>query len=267
MNLLKSHTGHITNLSKIPKPLKEDEDTTFYFVPLFPSAESNRQGFVRVINHSDQESRVLISAFNNTDSEYEPLSLYVGANETKYFNSDELEAGNPDKGLIGSTGKGEGDWYLKLSSEKNISVMSYIRNHMGFLTSMHNPVESHKEGTYHRIAIFNPGSNASNVSVLRVMNLSEEDAEITVSGIDDLGESPGTEVSFTVPAGKFRNIRAKELETEEREFSEIDEFLEGILGDGTGKWQLTVKSNVPVVVMSILKNSTTGHITNISTIP
>ena len=267
MNLLKSHTGHITNLSKIPKPLKEDEDNIFYFVPLFPSAESNRQGFVRVINHSDQESIVSISAFNNTDEEYEPLSLHIGANETGYFNSDELETGNPDKGLVGSTGEGEGSWYLKLSSENDISVMSYIRNHMGFLTSMHNPVESHKEGTYHRIAIFNPGSNANNVSVLRVMNLSEEDAEIIVSGIDDLGESPGTEVSFTVPAGKFRNIRAQELETEEREFSETDESLEGALGDGTGKWQLTVKSNVPVVIINILKNSSTGHLTNISTIP
>ena len=270
MNLIKNHTGHITNLSKIPKPLKEDEDNSFYFVPLFPSAESRRQGFVRVINRSDQESIVSIYAFNNTDEEYEPLSLYVGANETGYFNSDELEAGNPDIGLIGSTGEGEGDWYLKLLSEDNIdniSVMSYIRNPEGFLTSMHNLVESHKEGTYHRIAIFNPGSNASNVSVLRVMNLSEEDAEVTVSGIDTNGESPGTEVSFTIPAGKFWNITAQELETGERKSSEIDEFLEGALGDGTGKWQLTVKSNVPVVVMSILKHLPTGHLTNISTTP
>ena len=268
MNLIKSHTGHITNLSTIPKPLKEDEDNTFYFVPLFPSAASHRQGFVRVINHSDQESTtVSILAFNNTDEEYEPLSLHVGASESKYFNSDELEAGNPDKGLMGSTGEGEGSWYLKLSSEGDISVMSYIRNHRGFLTSMHNPVKSHKEGTYHRIVIFNPGSNAHNVSVLRVMNLGEEDAEIVVSGTDDDGESPGTEVSFTVPAGKFRNIKARELETEEREFSETDEYLEGALGDGTGKWRLTVKSNVPVVVMSILKNTETGHITNISMTP
>ena len=91
------------------------------------------------------------------------------------------------------------------------------------------------------------------------MNLGETDAEMIVSGIDDSGSTPGMDVSFTVPAGKVVAVKASDLESGA-------DTLEGALGDGTGKWQLTVRSNVPVKVMSILENPT-GHLTNLSTIP
>ena len=39
-----------------------------------------------------------------------------------------------------------------------------------------------------------------------------------------------------------------------------------MLGDGSGKWQLTITSDVPVVAMSLLR-SPTGHLTNLSTAP
>ena len=45
-----------------------------------------------------------------------------------------------------------------------------------------------------------------------------------------------------------------------------EDIMSGALGDGTGKWQLTVRSNVPVKVMSVLENPT-GHLTNLSTTP
>ena len=268
LSVLESPTGHISNLSTIPKTHNNK-----YIVPLFPASADakGRQGFLRVINHSNQDGTVTISAFNNTDWEYEPITLSIGANKTQQFNSDDLELGNEDKGLTGSTGIGQGDWRLELSSHLDISVMAYVRTPGGFLTSVHDLVMGHEEGVYHRVAIFNPGSNTSQVSVLRVMNLNEEDATVIVRGIDDLGESPGTDVSFVVPAGKFRTIKSIELELGEREFSESeigfeDEALEGALGDGGGKWQLTVQSSVPVLVMSVLENPT-GHLTNLSTIP
>ncbi len=271
MSLLESPTGHISNLSTIPKTLGGEDNQ--YIVPLFPSAsdDKGRQGFLRVINRSNREATVSISAFNNTDWEYDSLTLTIPAGQTQHFNSDDLELGNPGKGLTGSTGIGEGDWRLELSSQQDINVMAYVRTPGGFLTSTHDLVLDDEEGTYHRVAIFNPGSNTNQVSVLRVMNLNEEDAYIVVSGIDDTGISPGTDVSFMVPAGKVRTITAQELETGIREFSESelgfeDEALEGALEDGTGKWQLNVQSNVPVLVMSILENPT-GHLTNLSTTP
>ena len=200
MSLLQSPTGHIANLSSIPKTLEDNK----YLVPLFPSASDakGRQGFVRVINNSDEEASVSISAFNNTDFEYDSLSLTVGAKKTQQFNSDDLELGNTEKGLTGSTGVGEGDWRLTLSSEQDISVLGYIRAPGGFLTSIHDLVSGYKEETYHHIAFFNPASNPNQVSILRVMNLGETDAEVMVSGMDDSGNTPGADVSFTVLAGK-----------------------------------------------------------------
>ena len=42
--------------------------------------------------------------------------------------------------------------------------------------------------------------------------------------------------------------------------------LDGRLGDGAGKWRLTVASNVDIQVMSLLR-SPTGHLANLSTVP
>ena len=46
-----------------------------------------------------------------------PLALSGGADEVASFNSDDLELGIAAKGLTGSTGAGEGDWRLDLSSD------------------------------------------------------------------------------------------------------------------------------------------------------
>ena len=268
MSLLESPTGHIANLSTIPEALEGR-----WIVPLFPASADagGRQGFLRVINHSDGEATVSIQAFNNSGLEHEPLSLTIGANATQHFNSDDLELGNEAKGLSGSTGMGDGDWVLALSSEQDISVLAYLRTPGGFLTSAHDLVAGRYAGTHHRIAFFNPGSNYNQVSTLKVINLGEEDAGVVVSGVDDAGSSPGGEVAFVVPAGASRAIKASELELGERAFAEAErgfenEPLQGALGDGAGKWQLTVDSSAPVLVMSVLA-SPTGHLTNLSSTP
>ena len=112
------------------------------------------------------------------------------------------------------------------------------------------------EGVY-RVAIFNPGNNPNQVSGLRLVNPGLEDAEVTITGIDDAGASPGSAVVMTVPAGASRTILAAELESG-------GNGLRGALGDGVGKWRLRVESGEPIVVMSLL-SSPTGHLTNLST--
>lgn len=44
----------------------------------------------------------------------------------------------------------------------------------------------------HRIAIFNPGSNTSQVSRLRLLNTGGQAARVTIEGTDDRGMSPDT---------------------------------------------------------------------------
>ena len=78
------------------------------------------------------------------------------------------------------------------------------------------------------------------------------------AAFDDAGESPGEGVDVTIPSGASLTLTAQELES--------GEGLQGGLGDGSGKWRLSVESDVPIMVMSLLE-SPTGHLTNLSTAP
>ena len=254
-SLLESPSGHLTNLSTVPP---EPEDGV-HVVPLFPSASdpSAREGFVRVANHSAQAGELLIEAYDTSDTVYDTLRLSIDANSTVHFNSHDLEMGNTRKGLSGRTGAGRGDWTLALSSQLEIDVLSYIRTTDGFLTSMHDVVPA--VGGEHRVATFNPGSNTNQVSQLRLVNSGDEEATVRVTGVDDRAASPGSPVRLNVPAGSSRTLTAAELEAG-------GDDMEGALGDGAGKWRLTVNSDRPILVMSLLA-SPTGHLSNLSTIP
>ncbi len=199
----------------------------------------------------------LPDAVDDEGESYGSVVLAIGAGEAAHFNSDDLENGNAEKDLSGATGSGEGDWRLQLTSDLDIEVLSYIRTADGFLTSMHDTVPS--EGGRHRVAFFNPGSNTSQVSRLRLVNPGDEAAEVSIVGVDDRGESPGSEVTTTIPAGASRTYTAAALESG-------GEGLEGALGDGAGKWRLVVQSAQPIVAMSLLSDPM-GHLTNLSTAP
>ena len=256
MSLLSSPTGHLTNLSALPPTPDEDGG---HVVPLFPSASDplGREGFVRVVNRSDEPGTVSIEAFDDSDLAYPTLTLALNTRQTAHFNSNDLELGNTGKGLTGSTGTGMGDWRLVLASDLDIDVLAYIRTSDGFLTSMHD-VAPELLGE-RRVAIFNPGSNPNQVSGLRLVKPGTEDAQVTITGVDDTGASPGGAVTVMVPAGASRTIAAADLEAG-------GEGLNGALGDGAGKWRLAVTSEQPVIVMSLL-SSPTGHLTNLSTAP
>ena len=103
---------------------------------------------------------------------------------------------------------------------------------------------------------FNPGSNRTQQSRLRLINPGDAAAEVVITGRDDSGESPGSEVRLTLAAGKARSLDADTLE-------QGDAGLAGSLGDGAGKWRLTVTADRPLRVMSLLRNPT-GSLTNVS---
>ena len=249
----------------------DDGEHAGHTVPLFPAAADGvRQGFVRVINHSDAAGEVRIDAVDDAGDRFGPLTLAVGAEETVHFNSAHLENGDPEKGWSTGTGPGQGDWRLTLSSELDVEVLSYIRLlQSGFVTSMHDAAPALAGDAHHdeeedadhayRIVIFNPGSNTSQVSLLRVINAGDESTDVSVSGVDDHGDESAGSVTMTVAAGAARTVSAQELEAG-------GEGLGGMLGDGAGKWQLTVRSHEPVTVLSLLR-SPTGHLTNLSTVP
>ena len=249
MNLLKSPSGHLANLSATPVEADKGER----FVPLFaPKSSLGREGFLRVINLSDTSGDVLIYATDDDDREG-LLSLTLEAGATAHLNSEDLEDGNADKGLFGKTGSGAGDWRLELTSVLELEVLAYVRTDDGFVTAIHDIAP--RQGNHHRIAVFNPGSNTQQASQLRLVNPMEESAQISIRGIDDAGR-PGGRVELTLPAGHSRTYSASHLESGGSD-------LQGSLGDGTGKWQLEVSSEQQIVALSLLE-SPTGHLTNLS---
>ena len=256
MNLLASPEGHLTNLSTgAPASLG---DNGVHIVPLFTAASDalGRQGFVRVVNRSDSRGEVRIRAFDDAGRAYEPLILSLDAGHVAHFNSDDLELGNAGKGLLGSTGSGVGDWRLQLSSDLDIEVLAYVRTPSGFLTSMHDLVPP--VGRRYDVATFNPGANQRQVSRLRIANPGSRPAHVSVAGIDDASDAAREVVRLQVPAGSARTLTAADLES--------GAGVLGELGGGRGKWRLTVDSEQPVEVMSLLE-SPTGHLTNLSTRP
>ena len=258
MSLLDSPTGTMTNLSTTPP--RPDAAGGVHRVPLFPLASDPfRQGFVRVVNRSDEAGEVSVRPSDDSGWDYEPVTLAIGAGRTVHFNSDDLEQGNAAKGLSAGVGAGQGDWRLALSSELDIEVLAYIRTGDGFLTSMHDLVPT--SGDEHLVATFNPGSNDRQASLLRLVNDGDAAAQVTIAGVDDRGAPGRSAVSATVPAGRSLTLSAAQLES-----GDGDGIVGGALGDGAGKWRLAVASDRPVEAMSLLR-SPTGHLTNLSTAP
>ena len=174
---------------------------------------------------------------------------------TVHFNSQDLEEGNTSKGLSGGVGDGIGDWRLELSTDLDIEPLAFVRTADGFVTSVHEVV--HGGPMRWHVPVFNPGSNTSQRSRLRLINAAGGTAEVTIAGRDDRGEQPpGGEVRLALRADASRSINAQELESGGSRFR-------GSFGDGIGKWQLFISANRPIQVMSLLE-SPTGHLSNLS---
>ena len=227
-------------------------------IPLVMSASNpNQQGFVRVINLSARTGTVRVHAIDDSGRRFGPMSFSLGANETKHFNSNDLEHGNPSKGLSGGVGDGHGNWRLELETSLDIAPLAYIRTTDGFLTSIHETAAAQGTSMRYHVPIFNPASNYAQQSRLRLINSASTTAEIEIDGLDDRGHAPPMgKVSLTLRPGEARMLTAQQLERGGSGFN-------GRFGDGEGKWQLFVSARTPLQVMSLLL-SRTGNITNLS---
>ena len=231
-------------------------DSTVHVPLLLSASEPLRQGFLRLINHSGLPGDVSLTAIDDTGEEFGPVSLELAAHQAIHFNSTDLELGNPTKGLEVGIGQGQGDWRLRLVSPLSLEALAYVRTEDGFLTSIHDLAP--KITGLHRVSTFNPASNPRQASLLRLINPEDREAEVAIYGLDDSGAMRGP-VRLTLPAGHARSIDAKALE-------EGGNGLEGVLGDGQGKWQLDIEADQDIQVMSLIK-SPEGHITNLSSLP
>ena len=222
-------------------------------IAFFPNARAAQQGFVRLHNASTTAGVVRVAAVDDTGEQRGEVTLTVRAGETVHFNSADLEngnAGNAKKGLSDGIGPGDGHWRLELASDLDFQAFAYLRTADGFLASVHDLAVGGE------VLIFNPASNRNQESLLRLVNANDAAVAATIRGVDDHGAPAAGEVTLTIPAGAVRMLTAVQLERG-------GEGVQGALGDGAGKWRLTVSAPRPIGVMSLLA-SPTGHLANLS---
>lgn len=236
-----------------------------HILPLFISSSNaappsgsgvEKQGFIRIINHSNETASVRIVGVDDSGERKEPITLTLDAKRTIHLNTTDMEDGNSDKGLPSGLGTGTGNWRLHLSSHQDIEPLAYVRTRPdGFLTSL--SAVAPEGRMRHRVVTFNPGSNPNQLSWLRLINLSDETANVTISGLDDAGEpGSGGEVTLTLPRQGAQRVTSPQLESGSGD-------LMGHLGDGAVKWQLAVTADQPILVMSLM-DLPTGHLSNLS---
>jgi len=92
---------------------------------------------------------VRIAAIDDSGHRFDGLTLDIAADAVAEISSSDLEMGNPDIGLTGSTGAGQGDWRLELESDLFIEPRAYVETG-GFLTAMHTRRRGGAAGTWWR---------------------------------------------------------------------------------------------------------------------
>ena len=237
-----------------PWPLAAQAPGVVARVPLFPPASAaGRVGVARVWNLGAAAGEVLVTAVDDAGVRAGPVALALEAFAAAEFDSRELEeGGGPLAEGVGAPTRGS--WRLELRAQFGARVHARAVGAGGYATGLLEAAPRSRGAA--RVSVFNPGSNQTQRSLLRLANDGAEDAMATIGGVDDAGRAGGA-VSVTVPAGEALWLSASELE-------EGGDGFEGSLGDGEGKWRLTVSSAAPLTVMSLVEDKQ-GALSNLST--
>ena len=190
-----------------------------FTLPLVPGAGAiaGIQCFLRIHNRSDVDGEVTVYAIDDNGERFGPVTFEIAAGHTGGFNSEGLEDGNAERGLATGVGDGNGHWRLELVTELDIEARAYIRTSEGFLTSMHQVArEDTLVANRYLVPFFNPASNRSIVSRLRVVNPGEDALAVSIDAWDSEGEAGEGTVTFLLGAGAATLVSSQQLEAGDR---------------------------------------------------
>ena len=223
-----------------------------YTVPLLVPAgtSSEPQGVVRILNGTDESGTVDIYAIDDAGTRSGPATFTLNASAAVQFTASDLQSGNATLGLTGGIGTTVGDARLQIETDLSIVPLAFVRAADGTLSAMHDTVRGASvggsDGYTYEVPIFNPASDATQVSRLRLINPGDAAAAVTIVGRDDSGAvATGGDVTLTLAAGGSQTLTAQQLEAG-------DTAITGQLGAGTGRWRLTVSSDQPLQVVNIV---------------
>ncbi len=233
-----------------------------YGIPLFvsPATVGAPQGVLRVINRSDASGTVTVHAIDDGGMRSGPVMFTLGQRAAMELDASDLANGNAMKGLSGSLGRSTADRRLEIETDLDIVPLAFVRGADGTLAVMHDTVRTtiHAGQFRYEVPIFNPGSNVTQASRLRLVNPSDAAAVVAISARDDSGTAAmGGDVQLSIPANGALTLTAQQLDAG-------DTTVNGRLGAGVGRWTLSVSADQPIQVVNVAVTSN-GHWNNLST--
>ena len=221
------------------KPKHDDHSgETIWLVPYAPLGISP-QGFYSFENAEDYARTADILLLSDSGRLLRRAKIRVPGGQLTHINSRDILEGNPGKGItstvIAQPREGEAAWAF-VTAPAHMWIRAYVRTPGGFVSGMSDTLEEYiSEGGYavEHATFFNPGSNQSIVSVLRILNAIGRPRTAVITGTDALGFRSG-QVRCRIGANQALMLSARALEEGPRGCT-------GRFGDGAGKWRLFVR--------------------------
>lgn len=254
-SLIRTTDGFLTGVSETAPQV--DGVYQVYFAN--GADNTDQETFLRIVNNDSGAGTVTVSAWDDTGSASPgTMEFSLEGRGSIQLTATKLEQGTTD--TTGSLGDGSGRWWVKISSDLDLSVMSLIRSPGGFLTNLSGISPSNESGDA-LIYFANPASETDQASLIRIVNASADTNIITVSGTDDLGQvAPAGDVQLTLAPYAATLLSMTQLEQ-----GDVANGLSGSLGDGSGRWRLRIAGTAGVVAQSLIE-TTDGFLTNISSL-
>ena len=254
LSLVRMPDGFLVNMSAVVEPAVTG--TNRRVVQFFNGAGySSQESLLRVTNRATTENRITVSGTDDQGQASQPVYLQIPAGQSLLLSATELELGSSQAAVTGSLGDGYGRWRLSLSGAAEFDVVSLLTNEAGLVSNMSDyKLTSAGLST---LMVMNPGSNLNQRSYLRLVNQSSLDNTVSIVGVDDQGNESGV-ASVTLAPLEAREISATALEE-----GNVDVGIDGALGDGQGKWRLTVSSERPLAIIHLLQ-SPSGFMANLT---
>lgn len=262
MSLIRTPDGFLTDVSELV-PRKATGVHEVYLAN--PVGNQAQQSFIRVSNRTETSGTVTVTAVDDLGAPAPggAITFELVANASNNFNSLDFSLGNPGKGLSGALGSGVGAWHLSISSPLSLEVMSLSRTPDGFVTDLSAiaPSDTRDIESDRRAFIVNPASNTEQQSLVRIINDTDQSGQVIVSANDDLGARPINQfIAFDIGAHESKLLTAADLEN-----GNPDKGFNGGFGTGSGRWQVTVSSDLDLKVQNLILTSN-GFLTNLSAV-
>ena len=140
-----------------------------------------------------------------------PATFTLNASAAVQFTATDLQSGNATLGLTGGIGTDVGDARLEIETDLAIVPLAFVRAADGTLSAMHDTVRGAAAdgaaGYTYDVPVFNPSSDVTQVSRLRLINSGDASAAVTISGRDDSGAAAtGGDVTLTIAAGRCADV-------------------------------------------------------------